>query len=221
MNAVPFRPAALDGCRPPGARAPRVGQIPPPSVPEAKRSAIAAAAAGALDALELEIETVGARMDAVSPASLRTDPQGWNGIDLAGAGFGPYEIRTVLAAAMRELWALARRIATGPLSHYLSEDQAGRADRAGKGALSAVASEEALDREPVQAGHERAAERHVQAGVARVKPLVEAAERLVVEGEAQGVPVREPSERGPGTLEIAVGVGAVAVGALLLWQFLA
>jgi hypothetical protein len=212
MTPIPFDPY------PSGAAA--LGQLPPPEVSQAKRDAIAKAVDQALDLLELEIETVGAEMEAVSPSSLRTDPEAWKSIAAAQAGLSPYEIRTVLAAAETALAGLAWRIQSKALSHYLSESQAARAAKARSSALAAASGEQALDVQPVQAGHERGAEDEINLHLSRTAPAIENAERLVVEGEAPAVPVREPAEKGAVTTALAVGVGAILVGAFLLWQLL-
>lgn len=221
MMGVAFRPAVfqpwgLSGD--PRARRSPLGQTPPPSISEDRLAAIRKAVDAAVDALRLELGAVGAEIDWTSPSALRVEPDKYRMIGAIGAAFSPYEIRTVIMAEARGLGDLASRMRTGPLSHYLTPEQAAALDAASADAAKAVEYERGQDLEPVKPGHEAAAEEHVQSHLRNVKSAVEAAERLMVEGEAPFVQVREPGEKGPTPLQIAVGAGAVAAVGFVLWQ---
>lgn len=219
MMAAAFRPAVFHPWGLSGDVRRPLGQTPPPRITADRLSEIRKAVDAALDALRLDVEAVGVEADWTSPDALRVEPEKYRMIGGVG-GFSPYEIRMVVITDGSELGNLASRIRKGPLSHYLTPEQAAAADDAASGAAKVVRYVQGLDREDIKPDHMQAAEEHVQSHLRNVKPLVETAERMLVEGEAPFVQVREPGEKGVTPLQIAVGAGAVAVAGFLLWQLL-
>lgn len=211
MMGTFFRPARFEAWT----RA--LGQ-PAPSVPDSTVAEIGRAVDRAVSALGTEIEAAKTEADWVSPDTVQVEPEKSAQIGIVGGALSPEEIRTVVIMDSQELGALAARMRTGPLTHYLTPAQASALDALAADTAKLKAYEETQNPMGFSPEHVGLAAAHIQSHVAAVKPLLEAAERLVVSGEAPAVPVREPYEKGPTTLEIAVGAGVLAVAGVLLWQ---
>lgn len=189
-------------------------------VSSASRSAIGAFIDQALDALGREIEAANVEADLVSPQALRAQPEDYTQIGLVGTVLAPQEIRSVVLADARALDAIASRIQTGSLSHYLSNGQVSRlADLRGRiGRL--VSYLQGLDIQPVLQQNLGIANQHVDAHLRGVNGPVGDAERAVVTAEAGNVPVLEPSEKTLSTGKIIAGIGVTAGIGILLWTLL-
>ncbi len=127
------------------------------------------------------------------------------------------EILNEIARAADGIAAIADAVSTGTLSGYADPFQEALASTSyrANGVAQAARAEGASE---LLAGNESAAEDHLLEHTADPRDLRASAERLVVELENGDVPVIEPGEREIAMAEgVLAGIGAIAVGALLIY----
>lgn len=175
----------------------------------------------AIDSLNYQLEAISVESDWVSGSALRADPSQYQQISDIGATFPPQEIRSVILMDAQQIDALAARLKAGALSHYLSSDEQAKIADVRTKAAQIINFVEGQDLQGIQPGHESLAEQHTQGHMSEPKALVEKAEKLVVGAEAGAVPVLEPYEKTLGGIEIAAGIGVLAIVGVAVWGLLA
>lgn len=227
MVSPALRPIPIDSFRGGGAFGVRhmfVGQATPPAAPVSVSSSqvtdIQKLIGQAIDSLNYQLEAVGVELDWVSGSSLRVDQTQYQQISDIGPTFSPQEVRSVILMDAQQLDALAARLKAGALSHYLSPDQQAAVADVRKKTGQVINSVQNLDLTPIQSGHESLAEQHTASHVREPKGYVEQAERLVVGAEAGAVPVLEPYEKSLSGVEIAAGIGVLAIVGVAVWSLL-
>ena len=174
-------------------------------------SAIRAEAGHVADTLRYELEAVKAEGDMVSGPSLRTQPDLYQSIGVVGPYLTPQEIRNVIINDARAIQAQAQRLLSGASAPYITSDQRSILSTVISDAKAEIDYMENFDLTPLAGANAKLAQDHTDTHVKASREIVDAIEREIVTGEAQSVPVREPSETGS-----RPGIGAlVVVGALV------
>lgn len=166
--------------------------------------------------LARENEALIVEVDLVSPAALRVEPEAASQISYIG-NLPPQEIRSAILVAAREIGNRAARAAGGALSSYLTADQFSRLSEEKMRAAQIVALIQNQDTVNVSPQSQAAFDGYLSVHLKDLDAAVVDAEKAVVTAEAGSVPVLEPSERSL-AVNVAVGVGLVAVTGFVLWQ---
>lgn len=194
------------------------GRMSAPTVSSQALGALQKAIARILEILEVEIQAVQEEFELVSPATVRVEPDAARGISYVGK-YSPQEIRSILAVVARELGNQVDRLSMGSLAPYSTTDQARQASTLRAQVQQLVDVIRNQDALPIGSGHQADVQAYLDMHLASAAALLQSAEKGVVEAEAGSVPVLEPSERGPSTTTLVIGIGAVAGIGVLLWLF--
>jgi hypothetical protein len=194
------------------------GRMSAPNVSVAAQGVLQKGIDSIIGSLTREITAVGVEADLVSPAALRVDPNSPSEISYIGQ-LPPQEIRSALTVDARELWNLVDRVQVGALSHYLTAQQASGLSQLKSQAAGLVSFLQNQDTMPVAPQDQTAVDGHLAMHLKGPGAAVQDAEKAVVTAEAGSVPVLEPSEKHV-ELNIAIGVGIIAVAGFVLWSLL-
>lgn len=203
-----------------GQSAPSMPPAAPVSVSDSQVSDIRSIIDQAIASLSYQLEAVGVESDWLSGSSLRADPTQYQQISDIGPTFAPQEIRSVILMDAQQIDALAARLKAGALSHYLSSDEQAKIADVRSKAAEIISFVEGQDLQAIQSGHEGLADQHTQGHLREPKALVEKAEKLVVGAEAGAVPVLEPYEKTLSGIEVAAGIGVLAIVGVAVWGLL-
>jgi hypothetical protein len=242
-----FKPAMIDPSRMGGAHAPHrhafagpIAAYPPPalrqatteiSAPPPRRLVLSqvsrdetelAAIRGQVDAavetLLVELEVVKAELDFVLVQTLRDNPTAYTRIPIIGLDFTPQEIRTQIAVDARQIETLAARLRNGTTASYLTPRQIETLSAVAQDAKDLIAYVQTLDVEPIAAAHARLSEEHLASHVNGVRDTLRLIEESIVSAEGAGVPVQEPVEKNRAALGTFLGIGAIVVLGLIVFD---
>jgi len=192
---------------PPPKRVLAQGRPTPPSLSTSEVASIQRNLGTLTEALKLELETVKAEADTVSGKDLGTS-ESHKIIPIVGSIFNVPEIRYQVVLDSKAIGGAADRVLAGSASPYLTDSQRATLETVVSDAQALAGYVNQFEIAAPEGRLVAFADDHAKTHIGDANDLLASIERQVVAGEAQSVPVNEPSS-------IPVG-GLIAIAALII-----
>lgn len=185
------------------------GLMEAPEPSESQIKAVQAAVAPVVEALQAEIEVSKLEANAVSPESIRNNPDAYKTLNDLAPYFSPQEMRSQIVIDAKNIQAEASRLLSGAVGSYLTTPQAALLETVVDDAKKLVAYVQQFDLAPITGAKSKLAEDHAKERLDAVRQDLAEAEKLIVSQEAGSVPVFESGEKILGTILVLGILGAI------------
>ena len=193
------------------------GLMAPPQLTPDQITALQTAASPIVEAIRTDLEGLKIEGKAISPETLRDNPDSYKSLNDLAAYFTPQEMRTQVIADTKALQAEASRVLTGAISTYLTDAQVSALNTVNDDSKTLIAYLQQFDLTPITGAKSKLSDDEIKQRLTDLRNSISTAEKMVVSQEAPSVPVAEQAG-GLGTVGTILAVGILGAVAWYLYE---